>query len=396
MGPRIFPARRPLIAVLVALAMAIVGCSRKQPPEATNDAGAQLTIVDSARAAAGCRWIDGKVPEDGFLDPACPAVKVWEEKFGTTTAGQYEVELVELLPAPERSVRWVAARGLTFVRQPRWRKDDALARRLLARATGETDPSVGRLVGELVGSIWIADDSLSSPQFAEPVLAALRNGERPFVRAGVARVVLAANPKVPAVHAAVVSLARTPGPASPRIEALGALTRHSDYENRGSVDEATCALLLDASRDPDALVAANATKLIAGSRIVAGCPAKWDARLTGLAEDPTLAALHMTLLERVAELGTSKQQQQAVAILRRVVETKHVDSDTRSAALSAIGQRDPEARAFASRFLYDDDLLLRLDAARILGVEVPLGPPEDAGADAPAPPARPDGGARGK
>jgi len=386
---------QPIFAVLVGLATFGVACGRDQTrTSAVNDGGSEVSLMASARDAAGCRWLERETPEDGFLDPACPALKLWNEKFGTATAKYYESELIDLLPAPERGVRWVAARGLTLVTQPRWRRDDALARRVLARATAETDPAVGRLVGELVGSIWIADDSLSTPQFAEPVLAALRNGARPFVRAGVARNVLASNRTVPAVKAGLIDLARTPGPASPRIAALDALAYQSTKDN--SVDEATCSLLLDASRDPDARVSANAAGLMAGNSALGGCPAKLEALLTGLAEYPALTADHVAALGRVAEVGTSALQKQAVAILRRIVETKGADSDLRRDALSTIGVRDPDAKTLASRFLHDDDILLRLEAASILGVDVPFGAPPDAGADASAKAVRPDGGARAK
>ncbi len=387
--------RQPIFAVLVGLATFVVACGRDQTRTSpVNDGGSEPSLVASARAAAGCRWLEREPPEDAFLDPDCPALKVWNEKFGTATAKLYESELIDLLPAPERGVRWVAARGLTLVSQPQWRRDDTLARRVLARATAETDPAVGHLVGELVGSIWIADDSLSTPQFAEPVLAALRNGARPSVRAGVARKVLASNPKVPAVKAGLVDLARAPGPALPRMAALDALAYQSTKDS--SVDEPTCSLLLDASRDPDARVSANAATLIAGNNALGGCPAKREALLTGLAEYPALTPIHVAALGRVAEVATSALQKQAVAILRRIVETKDADSDLRKAALSTIGERDPDAKTFASRFLYDDDVLLRLDAASILGVDVPIGSPKDAGADASAKTARPDGGARAK
>ncbi|MBX3260091.1 MAG: hypothetical protein KF782_10395 [Labilithrix sp.] len=373
---------RLLLAASLLLALSASACHRKET--AGENAAGSPAIVVAARAVESCKWSDADWR--GYRSPVhdCPALKTWEESFGSK-ASQYESEIVDLMSDPVRGARWAAAKSLERAHHTRWRSDEELTRRVLARVYEEKEPAVAHAVGNLVGAIWLDDG-----KFAEPVLAALRPGVNVAVRAGVAEVALAANPKIPAVAAAVVEVARTSGPPSPRIAALTSLAYHS-------LDEPTCEVLLDASRDPDAMVAVKATSLLVGSSALKGCPTKWDALLTKLSETSALTKEHVVALDRIAEVATSELRTRAIAILRRIVETKSNHWSLRSDAFSSIRERDPKAKDFAAPFLSDEDIMIRGEAARILGVEVPLvlWTVEDAGVDG-ATPRDGDGGARGK
>lgn len=369
------------VVVLAALVSSVTACRRSASTEA-NDAGSAPTIVAAARAVDGCKWIEKDSQGYGFADPACPAMTSWETSFGEN-ARLYESELIDLLTDPQRGARWVAARDLDRVLQPRWNKDEALSRRVLARVAAETDPSVAHRVGVLVGSVDLADG-----KFSAPVLAALGPGSSPHVRAGVADHVLARNPKDAAVIAAVVDLARTAGPPGPRIEGLRALA----YQSEGT---AACEVVLQASRDPDALVSAEASTLTTARPMLKACPENVAGVLSALSARSALTERHVAALDRIAEVASPGQKKQTIAILRRVVETKapEADADARRAAFVVLRERDPDVKAFAPAFLHDENILLRSEAAEVMGVEVSLGVlPTDAGSDAMAPRRGADGG----
>lgn len=361
-----------LLACLVA---STISCRENKPREEVVQPGPDVSAAPSAaapaettsatimaiREAAKCAWVEDKsYPASSVLDPNCSALKNWNTNFeGLETTA--ESELLSLLGDSDRAVRWIAARGLislTAVRT-KYRKDAAESGRIIKQALQEKDPAVGRALGTLAGRI-----SLESTNLSEPVLNLLQNGPD-AVRESMISDLLMWNGSKPDIYEAVQNVARKPGSADIRSEAVRSIAA------RGG-EEAMCKFLVEMMHDAEPLVAGQAAYQAAGAFGTAGCPRDFGNVLSEV--ESRLAkpdSWHQAMAGAAGRIpaqstATAAQKKRALAILRKIVENKTLDEMSRSRALDSLAANDPNVRAFATKFKDDESIHVKTSAEKAL------------------------------
>ncbi len=316
-------------------------------------------IALAIREAAKCPWLSDT--SGATLDTKCPTYAAWEVNLDAVE-GEAEADMIELISDADRNVRWIAATGLVHltVLKTTYRKNATTSKVVLQQAREETDPTVGRVLGILVGRIL-----LSKTQLSEPVLDLVRNG-RDSVRLGMFDDLLVWNGDQPGVRSVVEAVVRAAGPTKVRSEAVRAIAA------RG-LDDKDCKMLLDLMKDADAEVAGQAGYQAAGASGTAGCPKDFQSVMEEIENQSKKGVkMHQAMagaLGRIAEQGraTVGQKKQAVALARQLVETKTNPEDLRWRALEVVGERDPNAKAFAAKYKEDESSQVKGSAERILG-----------------------------
>lgn len=313
------------------------------------------------RDAAKCPWIEDKDrPTASVVDPSCQALKNWESNLETLGKAA-EGDLLSALDDSDRVVRWIAAMGLIRLTpvKTKYQKDKAISGAILKRARDEKDPAVGRALGFLVGRI-----SLESTKLTDAVLDILRKGPEP-VRLHMLDDLLTWNGSVQAIVDEVQNMARNPGPAELRSEAIRAIAAHVRDENM-------CKLMLDLIRDSEPEVAGQAAYQAAGAAGTDGCPKGFGDVLTEIENRlKNKGALHQGMAGAAGRIteqstATAAQKQQALSILRKIVETKTLEEMLRVRALDILADRDPAGRSFATKFKNDDSMMVKMAAERAL------------------------------
>lgn len=333
-------------------------------PSATSKAAPAETVsatVMAIREAAKCAWIEEKSnPAASVLDPECSALKNWITNFEGLESTP-ETDLLSLLADSDRAVRWIAARALISATPVRtkYRKDAAASSRLIKLALQEKDPAVGRALGTLAGRI-----SLESAQVSPALLDLLQNGSDP-VRESMVSDLIMWNGSMPEVNEAAQNVARKPGSAELRSEVIRAIAA------RGGED-ALCKFLVEMMHDAAPLVAGQAAYQAAGAFGTAGCPRDFGIVLSEVENRLSKPdSWHQAMAGAAGRIpaqstATAEQKKRALAILRKIVETKTLDDMSRSRALDALAASDPNVRAFATKFKQDDSIQVKTSAEKAL------------------------------
>ncbi|MEO7331405.1 MAG: hypothetical protein ABI193_22710 [Minicystis sp.] len=346
------------------MALAAAGCKKpaddgSPTPPAGAGAGLEDTsndkaVVALAKDAIKCGWQDGS----GVKTP-CPALDAWN-KSEIIKGGKVDATLLNFLGDAQKEARWIGAYGLYNAAQA-YRTDAAMAKRLLAAGRAEKDATVARKLGDAIGKI-----NVSKTGTTDELKKLLAESSQSTLRQGIVDGVLFNNRSEGGFYDLLATMARTEKDKAVRKTAasafwVGGSERHDD----------TCKLWLELSDDPDDDLSGNSAYHTSWWSSGGGCTGQWDA-LLGVIEKRAKAgkvksSFMTSALGWLQKQGkaTDAQKKRAMAVAKTIVETASNDRMARGDALRVIGENDPDAKKFASRFESDPEFFVKSAAQRI-------------------------------
>ena len=351
------------VMALVLGALVATGCckesSTEKPAEASGTKGLadpsnDKALVDLTKPVLTCKWASY-----GF-DANCPAYKAWSES-DLFKNGAGDATLVNYLDDPDEKVRYLGARMLGQ-KGNAYRKDGALATRVVDGADKETSKVVVSPLGRAVGSI-----DLVAVGLAPRVETMIESHSNDDLREALAGGTMSANREAPGMYALFVKLARADKNAKVRKAAAASFWTGTP---RGKHED-VCKLWLELAGDKDGDLAGHSAYHCAFSPLEGGCTGQWDALLS--------------LIERQAKSGEVKssftasalkylydqkkvsaaQKKRALAVAKLLVENTKNDGSARGSALEFVGKQDPGGKAYAARFDNDAAFFVKSAAKRI-------------------------------
>jgi len=351
---------------VVALALAAVlatGCCKEKSSESPTEVSGTKGIADPSNDKAlvelskpvlTCKW-----SSYGF-DSSCPAFKSWNES-ALFNNGAGDNTLVNYLDDADEKVRFLGARMLSQ-KGSAYRKDKALATRVVDAADKETSKVVISPLGRAVGGI-----DLASVGLIPRVQGLLESHSNADMREALASGTLFTNRDAPGVYDLFVKLARTD--KDPKVRKAAAAAFWTGTPN-GKHDE-VCRLWLELAGDKDADLAGHSAYHCAFTSLNGGCTGQWDALLSLIERQAkggtvrssfTAAALRYFYDQKKA---SAAQKKRALAIAKQLVENTGNDASARSTALELVGKQDPGGKAYAAKFENDKEFFVKSAAKRI-------------------------------
>jgi hypothetical protein len=317
-------------------------------------------IVALAKAALGCDW-----GTSGFKSD-CEALKEWS-KSDAFKDGKSEVTLLNLLEDENEKVRWLAARPLSS-HVTGWRKDSAAAKRLLAAAKAEKDDLVVASLGGLVARIDVGATKLDGD--IKDILAKSKNQT---LRKNIAESVLFNNRKEGGFYDLLQKMAREEKDKDVRKAAAGAFwVGGSDRPGE------TCKLWLELAGDADGDLAGHSAYHAAWWSADGGCKGQWDALLDTIDKRGKAGTVTSTFMTSALswlqeqKQASDAQKKRALKVAETIVSNEANQATIRSDALRIIGERDPGAKAIATKFKDDKEFFVKSTAERIIKGEIKL------------------------
>ncbi len=178
--------------------------------------------------------------------------------------------------------------------------------------------------------------------------------------------------KVPASYDVAAPFAKDPEPEV-RKAVLSALLWGTPADKNGEL----CTRLVDAMKDEQDDVAANATHMVIVPRKTGDCKAHFDAVLDRLDARATAGTVqHFLWSQTLGDMfghASPAQRTRALVIARRFAEPATNSTAVRNHALNVIWAHDPAAKAFLKKFENDKDTYVAVEATK-LGKEPPPKP----------------------
>ena len=351
-----------VIAFVIAAALA-TGCCKENTSEKPTELsgttglanpGNDKALVELTKPVLTCKWASY-----GF-DASCAAFKTWNES-PLFKNGAGDATLVNYLDDTEEKVRFLGARMLSQ-KGSTYRKDKALATRVVGAAEKEASKVVASPMGRAVGNIDLASVGLI-PQ-VQKMIESHSNAD---MREALASGTLFANREAPGVYDLFVKLARAD--KDPKVRKAAAAAFWTGTPN-GKHDE-VCRLWLDLAGDKDGDLAGHSAYHCAFTSLNGGCTGQWDALLSLIERQAkngtvkssfTASALRYFYDQKKA---TSAQKKRAIAIAKQLVENTGNDGSARGTALDFVAKQDPGGKAYATRFENDNEFFVKNAAKRI-------------------------------
>lgn len=316
--------------------------------------GNDPAVVALAKAALTCKWSDSS----GF--PYDCAQKKALESSELIKGGKADPTLVAMLEDASEQVRWLAASGLTS-NGDKFKTDKALAERVINAALAEKSKVVGRNIGNAAGKVKLTDVGLvdkAKPLGKVPTLKEIRLGFIDSVQFN----------NRDAFYAYTVDLAKNDADKEIRDAAMSAFWTGTPNGKNAEV----CAFWYDLSHDANEELAAHADYFVSFFPFDGGCKAQWDGMLgdiekrakAGTAKSSYWGSALYYMHEQKA--ATPAQKKRAIAIAKALVENTANGGNSRGRALDLVGEKDPGAKAFLTKFTNDADFFVKSRANDLL------------------------------
>jgi hypothetical protein len=332
------------------------------PPSSSSARGQGLAapgndpaLVELAQNALTCEWGTA-----GFKY-SCKAAQAWT-KSGLMKDGKTDRTLVAMLGDSRAPVRWLAAKSL--VQNGReYSIDAALAARVITAAAAETDVVVAEPIGSAAGKVDVSKTGLRSE------LRRLASSH-PLPKLRAAVVGRAQTNNREAMFDFTVRVSKDDPDASVRRAAIDALWIGTPADEKG----AACDAWLDRmSADPSSEVAGKAAFLLL-SAPRGQCRAQWDAALSvvearaagGTAQDGNWGGCLPYFYDQ--DQASAAQRSRAEAIAKQMVENTANSGVARSRAITFVGRKSPDGKAYILGFKEDPDYLVKSVVERMLGI----------------------------
>lgn len=322
-------------------------------PKGIADPANDAAVVALAKPVLECEWTRNGPKSD------CEASKAWN-KAEVHKKDNSDPTLINFLEDEKTQVRWLGASKLG--RGP-WTKDKALAQRVLAAASAESDELNLRKMGRVIGSI-----DLEATQMGPQVQKLMVEGDNAQLREGLVSQVLFVNRDDQGIYDLMQKLAREEKDPAVRKAAASAF-----WVGGGSNPEQTCAMWLELVSDADSDLAGNSAYHAAFWSNSGGCQKQWDPLLDKIEELAKAGKVESSMMVSALSYlhgqknSTDAQKKRAMQIAITVLENEANKRSARSGALRALAERDPAlGKKYAEKYKDDKDTFIRGAAERAL------------------------------
>jgi hypothetical protein len=317
-------------------------------------AGNDAAVVALAKKALTCKWNDYGFAYD------CADMKAWNESE-LFKDGKNDATLVNLIEDAKEQVRFLGARKLASNGET-YKRDKALAGRVIGAAERETSKAVANDLGSAVGGIKTDVTGLGEQAkgvFAKTKLQAVKTsllGRLLFTNG-------------PAFYDWTKSIAKSDPDPVVRKAAISAFwtgTPHDKYDD-------ACSMWLGFASDKNDDVAGEAAYMAAFFPMDGGCKKQWNPLLDlldakakggGVKNSQQASALYYFYKQKDA---SAAQKARALAIAKSLAENKANSGSARGRAIEMVVEDDPRGgKAFAGKFVNDADFYVKSRAADLV------------------------------